>query len=209
MAELTKAFFYDPKYLRDMCSIEDAAKLTQVSVPRLRDLARAGFAPCIFIDAEVIRFHRKDIMKWVRENLTTIQDGKKIEISLNVMDPGAADFPDIPDVLMPIASRLRSVKDNHKCPVIYFLVSENQIVYVGQSTNLFSRLMSHRADKKFDRVLFFKYPREGLTEVENAFIRFLKPKYNVSQNAECGEIHFTVLDELGIKPTLNEGAFHG
>ena len=63
---------------------------------------------------------------------------------------------------------------------IYFLVSENEIVYVGQSIDIGQRVRSHRNDikKVFDEVRFIECKEEELLEKECEFISVLNPKYN-------------------------------
>lgn len=73
----------------------------------------------------------------------------------------------------------RFVKEDRLC--VYFLISEHNVVYVGQSKNLESRIKQHRADKQFDDIYYIEI--DGLDElpaVEQAFIRFYKPKLNAS-----------------------------
>lgn len=66
---------------------------------------------------------------------------------------------------------------------VYFLISsENEIVYVGQSTNLISRIPAHYRDKKkfphFSKVAVLQVPAEQLNEVEENLIQLLKPRLN-------------------------------
>ena len=61
---------------------------------------------------------------------------------------------------------------------IYFLCKKQKVVYIGQSTKLFSRLEDHVTKKDFDDVFFFHCPENQLSEIENALITYLKPKYN-------------------------------
>jgi hypothetical protein len=63
---------------------------------------------------------------------------------------------------------------------IYFLVQGDEVVYVGQSVNLHSRISSHIADghKQFDRVFFRRAAPAELNPLEARFIRVLRPKLN-------------------------------
>ena len=60
---------------------------------------------------------------------------------------------------------------------IYFLFDNEELVYIGQTINLLSRLPSHAAEKIFDFVRFFQYDGD-LTSLEMALIVKFKPKYN-------------------------------
>jgi hypothetical protein len=62
---------------------------------------------------------------------------------------------------------------------IYLLWDGNEIVYVGRTTNLFSRATNHQVDKQFDRIQFVKMPRDRQDIYEMELIKELRPKYNV------------------------------
>jgi len=64
---------------------------------------------------------------------------------------------------------------------IYFLMSGSEIVYIGQSKNIFTRPFSHR-DKKHDRVIVLKIPKLLLDFVESAFIGLYLPFFNGIKN---------------------------
>jgi hypothetical protein len=63
---------------------------------------------------------------------------------------------------------------------IYFLVHFHEIVYVGQSTNIIGRILTHidEATKKFNDVFFIPVPTGDLLKIESAYISSLNPKYN-------------------------------
>lgn len=62
-------------------------------------------------------------------------------------------------------------------PGVYFLLHEEEVVYVGQSTSPGSRIAQHTKDKIFDRVLLI--PTNDLDNVEAKYIKKFQPKYNV------------------------------
>jgi len=62
---------------------------------------------------------------------------------------------------------------------IYFLIKDNQVVYVGQSVNIAARIVVHRNDgKDFDEVRFIRCEKDVLDEREMFFIKLLKPDLN-------------------------------
>lgn len=65
-------------------------------------------------------------------------------------------------------------------PVIYFLVREKKVVYVGQTTNLLYRIGSHvRGPKEFDSYYFVPLSDgDDIDEVEADFIAKFEPEYN-------------------------------
>jgi len=64
---------------------------------------------------------------------------------------------------------------------IYFLMSGSEIIYIGQSKNIFARPFSHK-DKKHDRVIVLKIPKLLLDFVESAFIGLYLPFLNGIKN---------------------------
>ena len=73
---------------------------------------------------------------------------------------------------------LKQVKYN----LVYFLKRNDKIVYVGKSTNIFSRLNSHN-DKSYNKVCiqYYNTPEE-CSYAEDHFILKFKPQYNKSVN---------------------------
>lgn len=77
-------------------------------------------------------------------------------------------------------------KDKSRLYVIgvYFLFQADEVVYVGKSENIFSRIQTHFAqgDKLFDSWAYREYPVEKIGRAESKFIRLLRPKYNKVNN---------------------------
>ena len=79
------------------------------------------------------------------------------------------------------------ILDNKSGPVggccIYFLISNNKIVYVGKSVNSgFDRIGAHLkySDKVFDSYFIEPCPGGNITEIETEYIIKFAPKYNKS-----------------------------
>ena len=69
---------------------------------------------------------------------------------------------------------------------IYFLLDENnEVVYVGQTTNGLQRPYSHIINKEFNRVIIIPCDINELDEFENKYILKYRPKYNKILNFEC------------------------
>jgi predicted DNA-binding transcriptional regulator AlpA len=60
---------------------------------------------------------------------------------------------------------------------VYLLFEKGDLLYVGQSTNVYSRVPQHR-DKPYDKVLFLPCSIEVLDVVESALIAALRPRLN-------------------------------
>lgn len=65
---------------------------------------------------------------------------------------------------------------------VYFLLSGDVVVYVGQSTNIHARVQKHRGErkKKFDRFAFIRCEYHELNVLESIYIHALRPMYNRS-----------------------------
>lgn len=75
----------------------------------------------------------------------------------------------------------------HAIPVenscgVYFLVHKKRIVYVGQSTNVFSRIVTHTQSKTFDSYVFMPCEKKMLDKLESLYIHFLLPPLNGNLN---------------------------
>ena len=68
--------------------------------------------------------------------------------------------------------------------VIYFLLQDNEIVYVGSSGNGLSRIYQHIKDKKFDAYSYIVVPSQYRAQIENDYIFKFNPKYNNLPNYE-------------------------
>lgn len=72
---------------------------------------------------------------------------------------------------------------------IYCLISNNEVVYIGKTINIQSRISTHKKDKTKDFDSFSivtKLPNEisdsELLKLEEKYIKLLKPKYNIVHN---------------------------
>jgi hypothetical protein len=60
---------------------------------------------------------------------------------------------------------------------VYFLIDGDRVVYVGQSTNVYSRIECHH-DKAFERFAFIPCDRKILDSLESLYIHVLRPALN-------------------------------
>lgn len=63
----------------------------------------------------------------------------------------------------------------------YFLFDNDEIVYVGQSVNILSRILSH-TDKKFNKISYVELDKDDLNVTEMTYIIMLCPKYNSNKH---------------------------
>lgn len=194
-----------PESLTTLLDADAASQLTRVSAARLVELADAGMAPCVRIDGGQPFFLRKDIISWVKDHLVEVQSGRSIgdPIVVRAKDYGPPKWADLPDALKPMLDHLSEFHDALFPPCVYFLVLDREVVYVGQSVSVPSRLVQHRKDKKFDRVYVLPCAQSELNEVEAAFIRILKPSLNGNAGPMAKEIELShVIERLTLVKTI-------
>jgi excinuclease UvrABC nuclease subunit len=65
---------------------------------------------------------------------------------------------------------------------VYFLIMSGEVVYVGQSINILTRIDRHRREcvKIFDAFTYIEAPSEALNELEAVYIKALVPRWNMS-----------------------------
>lgn len=83
-------------------------------------------------------------------------------------------------------------------PIIYFLLSGDEIVYVGQSKHGISRIYKHVTDKtkSFTHYFYHSCPVEYLNYLEKLYIKKFTPKYNLVHNDnKFPERKFTINEE--------------
>lgn len=62
---------------------------------------------------------------------------------------------------------------------VYVLEKNQKVVYVGRSSNLYSRLVSHKSKKDFDVIMLYEYTDQGqCRDCEYFGIKHYKPMLN-------------------------------
>jgi hypothetical protein len=89
---------------------------------------------------------------------------------------------------------MRSIKDNPIIRGVYFLINKKEdIVYVGQSSDCYSRLKVHKSNsgKRFVKFTIIPYPENNfmtLEQVETAYIKMYNPIYNIVGSESHSEL---------------------
>jgi hypothetical protein len=162
----------------------------KMDADRLRDLALGGYLPHYEIDGDGPYFHASEIKEFVKDRLTKKKGFKEFPDKLTVLgtEPPSLDLAEIPYKLLPMAHQLFDMPSGQleKAGVVYFLIKGREVVYVGQSTNLISRIGTHLTEKagEFNRVLYMFVPIPSLIDVETQFIRALNPRLNWPERTE-------------------------
>lgn len=80
---------------------------------------------------------------------------------------------------------------------VYFLRSGDEIVYIGQSINVYKRIAEHQNNKTFDGAEFLPCPKAELDNLEGFFTRLLRPTLNGHDEGKVfGSPHSTLWGEL-------------
>jgi excinuclease UvrABC nuclease subunit len=84
-------------------------------------------------------------------------------------------------------------------PIIYFLLSGNEIVYIGKSMCGFARIYKHVTDKtkSFTHYYYHSVPEEYITLLEKQYIKKFLPKYNIVHNIKKNPESRYTIDENG------------
>jgi hypothetical protein len=72
---------------------------------------------------------------------------------------------------------LKKIK-NKKISGVYFLFKQGSLIYIGQSTDVESRIVQHRKDKVFDTYSFKRIKQYRLIDVEKECIKYYNPPLN-------------------------------
>lgn len=200
---------FDNDSLPKLWTAEEASKEVHVSAERLTELADAGLAPCVRIDGGAPLFFKRDITRWLRQYALEIQKGQAINERLKIVRtlPDAVR-DEIPEALRPLEGRLKSFTEQSIPACIYFLIDDDEIVYVGQTIGLSGRIQTHRKEKLglFEQVLYLPVPQSELDRVEQSFIRALRPRLNIACSAaDLRDEHAAALEGLGMNHLLSSG----
>jgi len=145
---------------------------------RLIDLAEAEYLPHIMIDGNDIRFKTSDALDWIKKNLIQHKQARPFPKPFPVVVSDKPTTDGLPNILYAFSENIFEYRLNEIPPCVYFLCEGNSVVYVGQSINFHLRMAEHNNTKKFNRVYFLPVPRGDMIDIETAFIKYMKPKYN-------------------------------
>jgi hypothetical protein len=71
-------------------------------------------------------------------------------------------------------------------PGVYLLKNKGEVVYVGMTKSLFTRMEKHvRGDFKFDEITFIRSHPKDADLLETELIGRYAPKYNISKNCSA------------------------
>lgn len=117
-------------------------------------------------------------------------------------------------VLLQREQVVKAAQPWHTASGVYFLVDGDEIVYVGQSVNIYARIPQHHS-KQFDRYLYIPCEPKLLNALESLYIHCFQPKLNfTSEGVLCYPLTLTkLLNEVSkydmALPTLSKSKRQG
>jgi hypothetical protein len=158
-----------------MIDANEVERTTGVEKNTVLEYAKSGACPHVLVAKKDILFIKTHIVRWLKENLLDVCEGTQLApVPILVKEPCQWD---VPTCLATVADRLIEVPE---VSGIYFLVQDGEVIYVGQSCNVASRMLGHK-NKNFDRAFVLPCAPSNLNKTEAAFIGFFKPKLNMNQ----------------------------
>lgn len=156
------------------------AKEYGLSEDRVIGLADSGYMPHYRLDGGTPMFKKSDAKHWIAQNMMQQIKGKAADFEFKVFADIAQRFDTLPPKSISNITGLTELTHMLYPSGVYFLVQDDEVVYVGQSINPLSRISTHIKEKagKFDKSYFLAVPKHMLDAVEGGFINLLNPKLN-------------------------------
>jgi len=164
--------------------IQACSDLLNLSVERIGELVECGYIPHLYIDGNGPLFRPSDIRRWAKAYLIYAVEARPMPVTFICQfreNPKGV----IPYALEPMRDKMfSSLPLGERCSAVYFLILDNEVVYVGQTVSLVSRLGKHSEEKtgKWDSFLYIPCPEELLTKVEKWWISKLRPQLNTVEH---------------------------
>ena len=163
----------------NLYTAEGVANRFYIPVDSVKELSANGFMPHYRIRGiEEPLFELNETKEWIAANLIEHTSGEKLPAPKIVVVRDGIDSSLVGLAPTSISSIPGLMQFNPELfSGVYFLCLKNEVVYVGQSVAIPSRVKQH-GDKEYDRIFFLRVPINQLTEVETRFITALNPIFN-------------------------------
>ena len=161
-------------------SLKTAAEISEqllISEERILELTESNHCPHWMIDDKGPWFQLKEVKQWATKNLLRRSAPADLPLKIQL-------FIDAPPADTSAPLSIRGILNLREIPLggylvgVYFLVKDDEIIYVGQSRTVLTRIHTHKADKDFDSAYLLPTPGYMLDMVEGALIRHLSPRLN-------------------------------
>jgi hypothetical protein len=149
---------------------QDIAEWMSVSKAEVSRMVRTGVLPPPLPLPGAPRWRKRDL-----EDAMTSLSGKVTPKPRLTASSYKKGLPAALEVYRASIRRYRHVR----LAVVYFLIKDGEVVYVGSTTGLGSRIATHRADKDFDDVFYIPVPRALMLSIERDMIQNFRPPLNL------------------------------
>ena len=167
--------------IRFLVDLKTAAEYIRQTPERLQSWVDQGICPFYIMDGISPLFKKGELLEWIGNAMVKRNDPLEFPKLMKIFIP-LKSREDIPPAGIANVPNLQLLQMNGTQSGIYFLCLDNEVVYVGQSKSILSRIATHlsEGEKEFDqnRIYFLAMPPEMLGKIEKEFIFSLKPKYN-------------------------------
>ena len=165
-------------------TLNEVSEKTGLSVDRLREICTAGYAPHYMVDGlgDEPLFKWAEFEEWFSKNMISARSGTAMPEKVDLLEYVSLDGSKLPGCLRNVNGLV-----NLQCSRltgIYFLCRMTTVVYVGKSSNVISRITTHRAEgtKQFDDIFVLPLPESELAAMEAHYVRLIKPEYNLRED---------------------------
>ena len=156
----------------------------------VRNVVYSAIANGLSIDKPVTQIEKEShqVLSEVNKNLKASianlkQERKKLLNEVNLLTGNLSDIAPVLNQtkfsLVPKSALIEKSKTYGDACGVYFLIKSNEIVYIGQSINIASRITQHR-DKDFDSVSYVACHKDELDILESLYILAYQPALNGS-----------------------------
>lgn len=144
--------------------LQSAATLLHCHPETIRQKAEAGELPAAKVGRSWV-FIKDDLLEYLAARNEVVRHQNRLKQSCSDGSLGESDIIEM-SVTAPLLCG------------IYFLLYRGRVVYVGQSTNILTRLGKHARDKQFDAFSYIQFPQDQLTKQEKRYIKKFYPCLN-------------------------------
>lgn len=168
---------------------ETARKIEWITLETLLELAESGFIPHYRIGDIGPLFILGEVKDWICQNKLDHVEGRPLPTPAIRVVSAAPEINSPPPLPLSAIPNLKQIPAYGYAPGVYFLCRGDEVVYVGQSMNIYARLANHQRSKEFDSVYMLHVPASQLNDVEAAFIHALRPRLQGRFGQGKGALH--------------------
>ena len=176
-----------------LITIQEASKKLNIPEEEVYFLIRNGYIDGFKMGREIRVFPDSlinlDIDKVYKEVAKKLMSASFKMNNAKVHDEKIESVCESLDPIMPIKDIIENSfeRDFSQSKGVYFLIQDDEIVYVGESKNVYARLLFHYNDdsKKFNKIYFIHIDSSTKKRraIESYYIMKINPKYNEKKSS--------------------------